>query len=310
MTIDTFQKSKLLPKALAFQKFLKNTQKNWTTSLSSLESKSSWEIEHRPSSSHDSIIHHISNGDFIEKGAVNYSFVHAQASAQVAKAAKTPSLVGQYFVAMGISMIIHPKNPYVPTVHANLRYFQSLEENPSWWFSAVMDLTPTYGFDQDCIHWHQTCQHACQSANNQNHQQFKRACDQYYYLPHRKEHRGIGGLWIEQLNQPSFSQCQNLIESIGDHFAIAYVPICQRRHQMPYEQAQKDFQNYRRARYVEFNLLYDRGTQFGLSMGSRAESILVSMPPSANWVYDWKAKPGSPEEKLTQHYLQIQNWID
>lgn len=309
MTVATAPSSLLLPQASAFQKFLVDTQKMWASSLATLETQSQWQVEHRPSSTHDSVIYHMTNGHFIEKGAINYSCIHAKASDAVAKATKAPSLSGQYFVGMGISMIIHPRNPFVPTVHANLRYFQSLSEHPLWWFAGVIDLTPTYGFREDCQHWHRICQQACHSIDYATYLEFKTACDRYYHLPHRNEHRGIGGLWIEQLNQPSFTACQQLIQSIGSHFSLAYLPICEKRLPMPYNASQKDFQNYRRGRYVEFNLLYDRGTQFGLSMGSRSESILVSMPPCAHWIYDWQAQPDSPEAELTSLYLQPHDWL-
>ena len=209
---------------------------------------------------------------------------------------------------MGLSMILHPMNPYVPTVHTNLRYFQTLCDHPTWWFAGVMDLTPFYGFEEDCIHWHTTCKHACSGVSDLTYQAYKKACDDYYYLPHRKEHRGIGGLWIEQLNQDPFSECQTLIESLGNHFIPAYEPIVKRRINTPYCKRHADFQQLRRNRYVEFNLLYDRGTKFGLSMGSRSESILISMPPVASWPYNWQPEPGSEEEKLLHYYLKPQAW--
>ena len=298
----------LSDQALAFNRFLQKTQKNWATSLIAHEKRAQWHVEHRPLEHHDSLIYHIADGDFLEKAGINYSLITGDSLPVHATQRSMQPHSGKPFVAMGISTILHPKNPYIPSAHCNLRYFQTMDDDPIWWFAGVMDLTPIYGFDEDCRHWHQTCEQACLHADNANYDVYKKACDDYYYLPHRREHRGIGGLWIEQHNRQSFAACQRLIESVGHHFLQAYLPIVQRRCDMSYSQPQRDFQSYRRTRYVEFNLLYDRGTKFGLSMGSRAESILISMPPQASWPYNWQADPGSDEEKLTRFYLQPRDW--
>ena len=298
----------LMPGAKSFNVFLQQLQKHWANRLAHYESRASWQIERRSQARHDSLIYQIRDGQFLEKGGINYSMIKGDALPVQATANNNPNLSGKAFVAMGISMILHPKNPYVPTVHTNLRYFQTLCDQPIWWFAGVMDLTPFYGFDEDCIHWHQTCKKACSSVPVEDYLVYKKACDDYYYLPHRKEHRGIGGLWIEHHNQGDFSDCQNLIESLGNHFLPAYEPIVKRRTSMPYSQNHRDFQQLRRNRYVEFNLLYDRGTKFGLSLGSRSESILISMPPTVTWPYNWQPSSGSEEEKLVRYYLQPQAW--
>ena len=301
----------LLPGASAFNDFLLHQQTHWAQSLSSLETQANWSTEHRESSQHLSIIRHIQHGSFLEKGGINYSFICGDTLPKSALGKQQlNTIVGKPFVAIGISMILHPHNPYVPTVHANLRYFQTLHHTPTWWFASVMDLTPTYGFNTDCHHWHHTCQQACQAAQSPDYTTYKTACDHYYYLPHRNEYRGIGGLWIEQHNQKPFLDCKRLIQSVGQHVIPAYMPIAKRRLHTQFSQKERQFQSIRRARYVEFNLLHDRGTRFGLSMGSRTESILISMPPIAHWPYNWKATPNSPEEKLTQYFLKPKNWAN
>ena len=297
-------------RAVAFYRFLQTTQTRWAEALQSLEPTAVWQREQRTLTHHDSVIFHMSEGQFLEKAGINTSLVLGDSLPVHATQTEIAHLAEQPFLAMGISTILHPRNPYVPTVHCNLRYFQTRCENPTWWFAGVMDLTPTYGFDEDCAHWHRTCQSACLTADDPNYAHYKAACDQYYYLPHRREHRGIGGLWIEQHNQASFSSCQGLITSVGDHFLPAYLPIATRRMKTPYCQRSRDFLAFRRTRYAEFNLLYDRGTKFGLSMGSRAESILISMPPVAKWPYQWAPEPGTPEAKLTEHTLQPRDWLE
>lgn len=295
----------------AFDHFLRKTQQSWATALQTLESGAEWQVEHRPLDHHDSVIYHIHNGEFLEKAGINYSIVTGESLPAPATQTNWSHLANQPFLAMGLSTILHPKNPFVPTAHCNLRYFQTLCDQPTWWFAGVMDLTPFYGFDTDCVHWHQTCFRACSEAgiDRDTYDDFKKACDQYYYLPHRQEHRGIGGLWIEHYHQAPFSDCKGLIESVGAQFMTAYLPIAQRRQSTPYSDAHRAFQLFRRNRYVEFNLLYDRGTKFGLSMGSRAESILISMPPQVSWPYNWQPIPGSAEAQLHDVYLQPRDWL-
>lgn len=310
MAVATFPVCSNVPnRAASFNAYLQETQKLWASKLQDIESCAKWSAENRNLPHHHSLIYQIKDGSFLEKGSINYSFISGNNLPIQALDQSHTQFAGKPFIAMGISMILHPKNPYVPTVHANLRYFQTQCPQPLWWFAGVMDLTPCYGFDEDCIHWHQTCKQACLPIDAANYPAYKSACDRYYYLPHRQEYRGIGGIWIEQHNQAPFANCQRLIESVGNHFLPAYLPIAKRRIHTPYTQKQREFQQYRRSRYVEFNLLYDRGTKFGLQMGSRAESILVSMPPTVSWPYNWKPEANSAEEKLTQYYLQPQDWI-
>ena len=308
---DTPLRKKCTPRVAAFDHFLQQTQKSWAASLQSLELNAEWHVEHRPLDHHDSLIYHIHDGSFLEKAGINYSLVTGESLPAPATQTHWAHLANKPFLAMGLSTILHPKNPFVPTAHCNLRYFQTLCDQPTWWFAGVMDLTPIYGFDTDCRHWHKTCLRACTDADIDmaTYMDFKKACDQYYYLPHRQEHRGIGGLWVEQYHQAPFSDCQRLIESIGTQFMSAYLPIAQRRLATPYSDVHREFQLFRRNRYVEFNLLYDRGTKFGLNMGSRAESILISMPPHASWPYGWQPTPGSAEAQLHEVYLQPQDWL-
>ncbi len=195
---------------------------------------------------------------------------------------------------MGVSLVIHPRNPYVPTSHANLRFFIAGDpENPAaWWFGGGFDLTPYYGFDEDVIHWHREAQAACEPLGGDSYARYKRWCDEYFYLPHRSEPRGIGGLFFDDLNEPDFETCLDFVKSVGSRYLSGYVPIVERRVATPWGENERAFQLYRRGRYVEFNLVYDRGTLFGLQSGGRTESILMSMPPEVRWRYDWQPEPG------------------
>ena len=252
----------------------------------------------------------LEQGDVFERGGVNYSHVFGGGLPASATAAR-PELSGRSFEAMGVSLVLHPRNPYVPTVHMNVRFLEARKEGaePVWWFGGGMDLTPYYGFAEDAVHFHQTCKNALQPFGNEYHPRFKKWCDEYFYLKHRKEPRGVGGIFFDDLSQPDFDTCFNLTKSVGDHFLPAYVPILQRCLDMPYGEHERDFQAYRRGRYVEFNLVWDRGTLFGLQSGGRTESILMSLPPIVKWRYDWKPEVGSAEEKLYTDFLIGKDWV-
>jgi len=240
----------------------------------------------------------IEEGQVFERGGVNLSRVQGHNLPPSASAAR-PQLSGRAFEAMGVSLVLHPRNPYCPTVHMNVRFFSA---GDIWWFGGGMDLTPYYGFEDDARHFHS----ACKEAVGRHYPRFKRWCDEYFFLKHRGEPRGIGGIFFDDLAEESSF---DLARSVGDHFLGAYLPILERRKNHPYGEKERGFQAYRRGRYVEFNLVYDRGTLFGLQTGGRTESILMSLPPRAEWRYDWKPAPGSPEEKLYTDFLKPRDWI-
>lgn len=250
------------------------------------------------------------DGDVIEKGGVNFSHVFGTQLPPSATAAR-PELAGRSYQAMGVSLVIHPKNPLAPTSHANVRFFcaEKEGEEPVWWFGGGFDLTPSYGFDEDCVHWHQVAKDACDPFGEHVYPKLKQWCDEYFYLKHRDETRGVGGLFFDDWTEGGFEQAFALTRSVGEAYVPAIEPILTKRSEMPYSEAQKQFQLYRRGRYVEFNLVFDRGTLFGLQSGGRTESILMSLPPLARWEYDFHPEPGSPEEKLTSYYLVPQDWL-
>jgi coproporphyrinogen III oxidase len=252
----------------------------------------------------------LEEGNVLERGGVNYSHVFGGGLPASATAAR-PELAGRGFEAMGMSLVLHPRNPYAPTVHLNVRYLEARKEGaePVWWFGGGMDLTPYYGFEEDAVHFHQTCKDALQPFGDDFHPRFKKWCDEYFYLRHRREPRGIGGVFYDDLSKPGFDSCFNLTKSVGNHFLDAYVPILERRKSTPYGERERDFQAYRRGRYVEFNLVWDRGTLFGLQSGGRTESILMSLPPVVKWRYDWKPEPGSAEDKLYTDFLIGKDWV-
>jgi coproporphyrinogen III oxidase len=252
----------------------------------------------------------LEGGDVIEKGGINFSHVFGDGLPASATAHR-PELAGRSFQALGVSLVIHPLNPFAPTSHANVRFFiaEKAGEEPVWWFGGGFDLTPYYGFEEDAVHWHRTAQQACQPFGETLYPRLKEWCDDYFFLKHRNEPRGIGGLFFDDFNEPGFDQSFAFMRSVGDHFIPAYRPIVERRKNHPYEQQHRDFQLYRRGRYVEFNLVYDRGTLFGLQTGGRTESILMSLPPKVTWRYDWHPEPGSDEEKLYTDFLQSRQWI-
>jgi coproporphyrinogen III oxidase len=251
----------------------------------------------------------IEGGVVIEKGGVNFSHVYGDAMPASATA-HLPELVGRRFNAMGVSLVIHPRNPYAPTAHANVRFFiaEADGQEPIWWFGGGFDLTPYYPFDEDIIHWHQTAKNACDPFGDQVYADYKQWCDDYFYLKHRNETRGVGGLFFDDLNTGGFDRCFALTRSIGEAYVPAYVPILSKRKDTPYSERERDFQIYRRGRYVEFNLVFDRGTLFGLQTGGRTESILMSLPPLAAWRYNYQPDAASAEAKLMS-YLTPQNWL-
>ena len=252
----------------------------------------------------------IEDGAVFERGGVNYSRVRGPRLPPSASAAR-PGLAGRGFEAMGVSLVLHPRNPYCPTVHMNVRYICATREGeaPVWWFGGGMDLTPYYGFDEDARHFHATCKRALEPFGAGYHARFKKWCDEYFFLKHRGEPRGIGGIFFDDLAERDFEHCFALTRSVGDHFLTAYAPIVERRRAWTYGEREREFQAYRRGRYVEFNLVYDRGTLFGLQSGGRSESILMSMPPRASWRYDWQPAPGSAEEALTRDFLVAKDWV-
>jgi coproporphyrinogen III oxidase len=252
----------------------------------------------------------IEEGNVLERGGVNFSHVFGPNLPPSASAVR-PELAGRSFEAMGVSLVFHPRNPYAPTVHMNVRCFVASKPGaePVWWFGGGMDLTPYYGFEEDAVHFHQTCRNALDPFGVEYFPRFKKWCDEYFYLKHRQEPRGVGGLFFDDLNEKDFNFSFNLTESVGDHFLSAYVPILERRMDTPYGERERDFQAYRRGRYVEFNLVYDRGTLFGLQSGGRTESILMSLPPIVKWRYDWKPEAGSPEAKLYSDFLIGKDWV-
>jgi len=253
----------------------------------------------------------ISNGAVIEKGGVNFSHVFGDKLPGSATAHR-PELAGRSFQAMGVSLVIHPHNPYVPTSHANVRFFiaEKEGEEPVWWFGGGFDLTPYYGNDDDFRLWHQVAKAACDPFGDEIYPRFKKWCDEYFHLKHRNEPRGIGGLFFDDLNILGFEKSFGLMQSIGNAYVPAIVPIIEKRKDTEYGERQRDFQLHRRGRYVEFNLVFDRGTLFGLQSGGRTESILMSLPPEVRWTYDWQPEEGSEEARLYDHYLKPRDWLE
>lgn len=252
----------------------------------------------------------MADGDVFESAGINFSHVFG-GKLPASATAHRPELAGRSFQAMGVSLVIHPKNPYIPTSHANVRFFVAEKEgeNPVWWFGGGFDLTPYYGNEEDVKHWHQISKDACDPFGEDAFPKYKKWCDEYFYLKHRDEPRGVGGLFFDDLNEWGFEKSFAFMQSVGDSYIKAYRPIVQKRKEMEYGERERDFQLYRRGRYVEFNLVYDRGTLFGLQSGGRTESILMSMPPNVRWRYNWQPEAGSAEAELYEKYLKPQDWI-
>ena len=252
----------------------------------------------------------LGDGAVFEKAGVGFSHVFGDKLPPSATKGR-PDLEGSGFQAVGVSLVIHPLNPYVPTTHANFRFFTAGDDGaPTWWFGGGFDLTPYYPFEEDVIHWHQAAKAACDPFGDDLYARYKTWCDEYFFLNHRNETRGVGGLFFDDVNEHGFERSFEFLQSAGDSFLPAYRPIVRNRKDHPYGDRQRQFQLYRRGRYVEFNLIYDRGTIFGLQSGGRTESILMSLPPLVRWEYDWQPEVGSPEEKLYKDFLQPQHWLD
>jgi len=252
----------------------------------------------------------LEEGNLFERGGVNFSHVKGDGLPASATASR-PELAGRRFEAMGVSLVMHPRNPYCPTAHMNVRFFIATKPgaDPVWWFGGGMDLTPYYGFEEDVVHFHRSCKNALAPFGETIHANYKAWCDRYFHLKHRNEARGVGGVFFDDLNEGGFDRCFALTQAVGDAFAEAYAPILERRQHMEYGERERDFQAYRRGRYVEFNLVFDRGTLFGLQSGGRTESILMSMPPRVAWRYDWHPQAGSPEAELYDKFLPVRDWV-
>jgi coproporphyrinogen III oxidase len=250
----------------------------------------------------------LSNGRIFEQAGVSFSHVFGDQMPSSATKHR-PELAGKQFQAVGVSLVLHPHNPYVPTTHANFRFFSAGEDNPVWWFGGGFDLTPYYPFRADVVHWHQAAKQSCDPFGEELYPRYKQWCDEYFYLKHRDETRGVGGLFFDDLNEAGFDDSFAFLQSVGDNFLAAYTPIVERRADHPYGDRERNFQLYRRGRYVEFNLIYDRGTLFGLQSGGRTESILMSLPPQVRWEYGWRPEAGSPEDALYRDYLAPHDWL-
>ena len=250
------------------------------------------------------------DADVFEKAGINFSHVRGD-SLPGSATAHRPELAGRSFQALGVSLVIHPRNPYVPTSHANVRFFiaEKEGEDPVWWFGGGFDLTPYYGNDEDAVHWHTMAKQACEPFGAEVFPKYKKWCDEYFYLKHRGEPRGIGGLFFDDLNEGGFDHCFSFMKSVGDHYISAYQPIVAKRKEMKYGEREREFQLYRRGRYVEFNLVFDRGTLFGLQTGGRTESILMSLPPLVTWKYNWQPEKGTAEAELYEKYLKPNDWV-
>ena len=300
-----------LPNAEQVKTFLLSLQKNICQRLEALDGKSTFSAEswkREEGGGGTSMV--LTQGDVFEQAGVNFS--HVMGAAMPASAtAHRPELAGRSFEAMGVSLVIHPNNPYIPTTHANVRFFIARKEgaDPVWWFGGGFDLTPYYPFEEDVISWHQTAHDLCQPFGEDVYPKYKKWCDDYFFLPHRNETRGVGGLFFDDLNEPGFENSFAFMQAVGNGFIEAYQPIVERNKDLEYQDEERQFQLYRRGRYVEFNLVYDRGTLFGLQTGGRTESILMSMPPLVRWEYGFTPEEGTPEAELYEYYLKPQDWL-
>jgi len=294
------------------KKYLLNLQNDICEEFGELDSKSNFDkdIWKREDGRGNGITRVISNGNVFEKGGVNYSIISGD-KMPISATALRPELEGRNYTALGLSLVLHPDNPFIPTAHANVRLFIAEEEKkkPIWWFGGGFDLTPYYGFEEDAVHWHRVAKNACKPFGDEIYPKYKKWCDDYFYLSHRNEQRGVGGLFFDDLNEGGFDACFEFMKSVGNHFSKAYAPIVQKRIGTSFTEKHKEFQLYRRGRYVEFNLIQDRGTLFGLQSGGRTESILMSLPPMVKWSYKHTIEPSCEEEKLTKYFLKPRDWI-
>ena len=294
------------------EKYLLSLQNDICEEFGALDSKSSFDkdVWQRNDGRGRGVTRVISDGSLFEKGGVNFSIISGEKMPKSATELR-PELEGRKYTALGISLVFHPQNPFVPTTHANVRFFIAEEKGkePLWWFGGGFDLTPFYGFEEDAIHWHTVARNACKPFGKSVYKKYKKWCDDYFYLNHRDEQRGIGGLFFDDLNEEGFDTCFEFMKSVGSHFCEAYKPIVLKRQGMSFTEKQREFQLFRRGRYVEFNLIQDRGTLFGLQSGGRTESILMSLPPLVKWTYQYNIEPNSEEEKLTSYFLKSRNWI-
>ncbi len=290
--------------------FLLNLQNNICTRLSKVDGQEFVRDEWQRDAGGGGISTVLENGEVIEKGGVNFSHVMGD-NLPPSASAQRPELAGRSFQALGLSLVIHPRNPYAPTSHMNVRFFIAEKENekPVWWFGGGYDLTPYYGNQNDCQSWHQTIKDACDPFGEELYPKYKKWCDEYFYLPHRDEARGVGGIFFDDLNDWSFEKCFEFMQAIGSSYIEAYEPILKARKDEAYQECQREFQLYRRGRYVEFNLVQDRGTLFGLQSKGRTESILMSLPPLVSWRYDWQPEPDSEEAKLYTDFLPHRDWL-
>ncbi|MDT8451419.1 MAG: oxygen-dependent coproporphyrinogen oxidase [Gammaproteobacteria bacterium] len=301
------------PDTRAVKEYLLSLQKSICDGLAAEDGQTDFIIDEwqRETGGGGGITRVLSNGAVFEQAGVNFSHVTG-GQLPASATAHRPELAGREFEAMGVSLVIHPRNPNIPTSHANVRFFIARKEGaePVWWFGGGFDLTPYYGNKEDCLHWHKISQQACQPFGDEAYPKYKQWCDDYFYLKHRDEQRGIGGLFFDDLNEGGFDHCFDFTRSVGDHYLKAYLPIVQRRKNTEYSEAQREFQLYRRGRYVEFNLVYDRGTLFGLQTGGRTESILMSLPPVVHFKYNWQPEAGSAEAELYDYYLKPKDWFN
>lgn len=299
-----------LPSPTAIKQYLLDLQQRIVSALEDVDGKpflrDSWE---RPEGG-GGISRLLEEGNVFERGGVGFSHVLGK-NLPPSAAANRPEIAGRQWEAMGVSLVLHPRNPFAPTVHMNVRFFTATAEgkDPVWWFGGGMDLTPYYGFDDDARHFHRTCHDALAPFGADLYPRFKTWCDEYFFLKHRNEPRGIGGIFYDDLNAPDFDQCFGVMRSVGDRFLDAYLPILKRRKDLAYGERERDFQAYRRGRYVEFNLVFDRGTHFGLQSGGRTESILMSLPPIVKWRYNWQPEAGTPEARLYTDFLVHRDWL-
>ncbi len=302
----------ILPQIEAVRQYLLTLQDTICSRLTDVDQQNTFKAESwtRPEGG-GGISRVISNGAVFEKGGVNFSHVMG-ATMPPSATAHRPQLAGAPWQAMGVSLVMHPNNPYVPTSHANVRFFIATppDSEPVWWFGGGYDLTPYYGFNADCVHWHSVARTACEPFGGEVYRHYKRWCDEYFYLRHRDEPRGIGGLFFDDHNTGDFEADFAFMRAVGDSYIDAYEPIVQRRKNIPFGDRERDFQLYRRGRYVEFNLVYDRGTLFGLQSGGRTESILMSLPPLVRWDYNRSVEPGTEEARLTEHFLTGRDWLE